>query len=656
MMSVYSVGNDYAAGGLGSRWQPKENRIRVGRDVAALTSTGFSGRSANSMVLGHGDDVTLKSRELFQFAMSSAQAGHQPQSFRALSRGFGQEGNSFVVPKAATLATQGDFTVSYDSGSGMVRIFEKNAETDEYALVQSVAARQDIKISWGEDGKPQVLAGSDALTMGNLEATGQNEVLIRVSDADVLAGSGTTVMNLSSSAGNFSGGDKVTYLGSYRDSVFTGTAGDVNFAGYFSGSTFSELAGSNSFSGVFEHAEVDAAKGRNEFKGYFSASAITGGKERYTASGLFINGSTILGSSDDDAFSGRFVDSEVSGGDGNDSFGNAQSISNSETLTYKSGGIQATYSAIAADFVNSSVNAGAGNDSFKGVMWGGTLNLEQGENTVKGVFGQTTVNGGSGNDELTAVYSDTSIFNTGIGDDSVALLSSVLSTINTGEGTNKVAVGLNASRANASTWQNRNDYFSQGRPVETGELQNNTINAEKGENQIAVHNGESTIAVLSGDIYETSTRKAAQAEEAPASKDSADETAETREPVPLLTEQQQAFPQAQQYAAVAQLMQTPQVLRTDASGWESDTENGLGERKVRHALGRYKSFLGSEPFEQGDPAVTVNTADGKSKTFNGIARHNEFEGDADNTKGMVRNVRRAGADGSFSWNRWEHVA
>lgn len=649
-MSVYSVGNNYTTGGFGSRWQPKQSRITVGRDVAPLTSTGFSANTANNNVLGHGDDVTLKSRRLFDYAMSNVQNGGRAQSFRGLAKLMDKSEDIELPVKANNvLAEQGDYSISYDAASKQINIFAKSAESGEFELTQSVAVTQDMKISWGEDGKPQVLTGAAAQSRGALEAKGENEIIIRTSNVDVIAGSGTTVLNLSSSAGTFSGGNKVTYLGTYLGSTFTDVKGDVDFAGHFAGSTFSKLTGTNTFSGVFENVEVDAAKGRNAFTGYFSASAIMGGKEAYTASGLFMNGSTVIGSTGDDTFSGRFIDSEVNGGEGDDSFGNSASIGNSETLVYKKHKDSIAYQGLAADFVNSTVSAGAGNDKFKGVMWGGSLDLEQGENTVRGVFGQTAVNGGTGNDDLTAMYSYSSSFNAGIGDDKVTLLTSVMSTVTTDKGDDKISMGQNNPQDGAATWQTSSEYFAKARPTETGELRENTVNAEKGENQIAIHNGESTVAALSGTEYMTYTRKIEHEEKESSKKEGSDtqDTPDAQEPISLLTDKQKANPQAKQYAVVSTLLDTPEVLNTDTS--ETDEENGPSERKMRRAQGRYKSVLGFEPLDKGNPAVTVNTSDGESQTFHGIARYNKFEGQGGGAA-MVQTVRRAGPDGTYSWD------
>jgi hypothetical protein len=144
-------------------------------------------------------------------------------------------------------------------------------------------------------------------------------------------------------------------------------------------------------------------KGKSTFSGYFSASEIQAGNNGSTADGLFMDACIVKGGDGDDSFSGRFIDGEVDGGKGNDSFGNTQSMK-PERLVYLTDEYR-VYSGLAADFVNATVNAGAGSDTFEGVMWGGTLNLDEGENTVRGMFGEATVNGGKDNDDINATYS-----------------------------------------------------------------------------------------------------------------------------------------------------------------------------------------------------------------------------------------------------------
>jgi hypothetical protein len=315
----------------------------------------------------------------------------------------------------------------------------------------------------------------------------------------------------------------------------------------------------------------------------------------------------VKGGDGDDVFSGRFIDGEVDGGEGDDNFGNTQSM-NSEILSYKTSRGTRVYNGLAADFVNATVNAGAGNDTFEGVMWGGALNLDEGENTVRGMFGEAMVNDGKDNDDITATYSYLSFFDTGPGVDTVTLVTADNSSVTTDEGTNLVTMGQNNPTPADHTWQTRYEYSSKRRPMETGELQHNTVNTEKGDNTVSIQNGESTVAVLNGNEYEEKTvgRKP-------------DDAGTAEEPSSRGTAEQ---PSAQN-AASPIMPQVPTLL--DAAGPQAaeDAENDgaqsfppADERTVRYAIGRYLNVYGFEPLAGETPAVTVQTGTGESRTFN----------------------------------------
>jgi hypothetical protein len=387
---------------------------------------------------------------------------------------------------------------------------------------------------------------------------------------------------------------------------------------------------------------VALEKGRSAFSGYFSASEIQAGNNGSTANGLFMDACIVMGGDGDDRFSGRFIGGEVDGGKGDDSFGNTQSM-NPEILTYHTDKTR-VYSGLAADFVNAAVNAGAGSDTFEGVMWGGALNLNEGENTVRGMFGEATVNGGKGNDDINAAYSYMSFFDTGLGDDTVTLVTADYSSVTTDEGTNLVTVGQNNPAPGDHTWQTRHEYFSKRRPMETGELQHNTVNTEKGDNTVGIHNGESTVAVLNGNEYEERTmgRKP--------------DDAGTEEPSSRgIAEQPSA-----QNAASPIMPQAPALLGAAGPQAAGDAENGTqasppaDKRTLRHAIGRYLNVYGFEPLAGETPAVTVQTDTGESRTFNDVERHNTFE-DNEEKPGMVRVIRRYDGFGSFSWDRWTRL-
>ena len=652
MSILNSLGNVFNAGSMGSVWKPKSSRIRVGRDVAALTATGFSGGTSRNTVLGHGDDVTLKSTGLFEYARRQAQNGSSVQSFRGLSAMMEEafkngdiESDIPVDLKGSTIYQKGDYSVSYNSLVGSLDIYKKDAVTGEYVVFESVSADTDIRITWNESGEPQILTGNAALTNGKLAAKGDNEILIRNSNADVVAGNNTVVFNASASAGTFSGGNNVTYLGSYQGGTFTDTEGDVTFAGYFSGSTFSDLVGKSMFSGVFEASSIELEEGEGTFSGYFSGSDVNAGKNGSTVSGLFINASTVRGGDGDDTFSGRFIDSKVDGGGGDDSFGNASSMAQPETLVYQQGSKAYSYSGLAADFINSTVNMGEGNDRFKGVMWGGSLNLEDGENTVEGMFGEATVNGGDGDDKLSATYSHASTFNTGLGDDSVLLTTAIQSTVNTDEGKNTVSLGKNDTKPTDKTWQTRDAYFSKDRPAESGELQHNTVNTEKGDNTLAIHNGESTVAVLDANKYEEETEEGTVKEK----------PLQENAPSGNASASAQADPAASLELSLSRELTKVAAEDSQETENEEGTAGPANNRTMRHAIGRYQQVYGFDPLETGEArAVTVNTSSGDSLTFHGIKRNNAFE-EIPDKPGMIRTVRRSGGDGTYTWQRWTQL-
>jgi hypothetical protein len=633
---------------IGTVWQPKSNRIQVGRDVGALSATGFCGGPDRNRVLGQGDDVTLKSRWLFDFVKAKTESGGTVPDFRELSKvikEFGETG--FASPSmlkgvdGTVLQQKGDYVVSYNGGGLLV--YKKNAEAGEFTQVTAVSGKQDIRIAWDGNGEPQILTGGAALTNGVLAAQGENEFLFRASKADVAAGKGTTVFNASFAEGTYSGGDNVTYLGRYAGGIFTETTGKITFAGYFSGASFEKLTGDSIFSGVFTNASVTLEKGKSTFSGYFSASEIQAGNNGSTVNGLFMDACIVKGGDGDDSFSGRFIDGEVDGGKGDDSFGNTQSM-NPEILACQTDNETRVYSGLAADFVNATVNAGEGSDTFEGVMWGGALNLDEGENTVRGMFGEATVNGGKDNDDIHAAYSSMSFFTTGLGDDTVTLVTADQSSVTTDEGTNLVTMGQNNPTPGDHTWQTRDEYFSKSRPMETGELRHNTVNTEKGDNTVGIHNGESIVAVLNGNEYEEKTvgRKADDAgtAEGPSSRGTAEQP-------------------SVQNAASPIMPQAPALLDTAGPQAAGDAENGVqtspsaDERTLRYAIGRYLNVYGFEPLAGETPAVTVQT-DGESRIFNGVERHNTFEDNEENP-GMMRVIRRYNGFGSFSWDRWTRL-
>ena len=467
---------------FGTLWRPDPGGIRVGRDVGALTSTGFSRGAPDNVIVSRGDDVELKSADLFNKVRDAARKGENVTRFRSISPQDLVEGK---VSSGNTVYKNGDYCAAFADGT--LTISKRNAETGKFDQVLSTKIREDTKVVWNENGEPQLLAGRSARTEGVLKAEGENELLFRVSDCDVQAGAGTVVYNLCSSSGTYSGGDNVTYLGAYEGGTFTETTGKVTFGGYFNGASFSKLTGISEFSGVFEAAAVDLADGKGSFSGYFSASAITGSADHgNTMDGIFLDACTIQGGDGDDTFNGRFINSTIDGGEGDNSFGD-MGMNLMRTLTAE------------ADFINSSVSSGAGRDNLRGVVWGGSFDLGDGDDSVDGVFSQTTISGGSGNDRLKADYANAASFDTGRGDDVVDLTTAVNNTVTTGEGSNRVSMGRNDVSGQAKTWQTAEEHALRTRPTQTGELARNTVVAHEGENAVTINNGLSTRRLATSD-------------------------------------------------------------------------------------------------------------------------------------------------------------
>lgn len=575
---------------FGSLWRPDSGGIRVGRDVGALTSTGFARGAPDNVIVSKGDEIELKSGELFGKVREAARNGENIKQFRSISPQDLVEGK---VSSGNTVYKNGDYCAAFADGT--LTISKRNAETGKFDQVLSTKIREDTKVVWNENGEPQLLTGRSARTEGVLKAEGENELLFRVSDCDVQAGAGTVVYNLCSSSGTYSGGDNVTYLGAYEGGTFTETTGKVTFGGYFNGASFSKLTGISEFSGVFEAAAVDLADGKGSFSGYFSASAITGSADHgNTMDGIFLDACTIQGGDGDDTFNGRFINSAIDGGEGDNSFGD-MGMNLMRTLTAE------------ADFINSSVSSGAGRDNLRGVVWGGSFDLGDGDDSVDGVFSQTTISGGSGNDRLKADYANAASFDTGRGDDVVDLTTAVNNTVTTGEGSNRVSMGRNDVSGQAKTWQTAEEHALRTRPTQTGELARNTVVAHEGENAVTINNGLSTRRLATSD----GQKQAGQG-------DAVDDGPAEENP-----------PKAQ-----------PQGDGTD--------------RAMVTAIKRYRLSMVTGSETARELAATVIYADGSRDNVNAMTRREKkYE---DPAGGMVRMIRRYGSDGSVSWDRWMRLA
>lgn len=601
------------SGAYDGTWSPKSSRIMVGRDVGALTATTVNGDGIGRTVVAHGDDVTFKSRDIFALAKQAARQGMSVKGFRNVTDKSVYDDKS--VAGSSVLAENGAYRVSFSGDSLHIR--DKSKPLEDKDAVITIKITEDTRIAWNDDGSPQILQGAAARTRGVLAARGEGEILIRHSSVAVEAGSNSTVVNLNEKAGTFTGGTNVTFLGSYTGGTFSGTEGKVTYAGYFADVAFGDISGRAVFSGVFENADIALSQGQGEFSGYFTASSIMAGSEAGNRlGGLFMNGCSVQGGDGDDAFSGRFISSDVSGGGGDDTFGGGVSVSMQTKLYGRqlSDGMRLNreYQGIEADIIDSVVDAGEGNDTFNGVMWGGSLNLGDGDDTARGVFSKTTVNAGDGDDTLTASFADQTTFNTDAGKDMAVLETAVTSTVITGDGTNTVSLGKDRNPS-GMFWETRDSFFNNERPMEDGELQNNTVSAEKGETTLTVRNG--------GSSRQLSTSSLGGQENEPASSEGDALSDSARQ-------------------------------RDEETGQTINTRTGVN-RRTTAALAAYVRVSGSEPESKGALAVTVSTADGNTHTFNGIERE-----DARNTAeegGIFRVTRRYNGNGVYSWNETERL-
>lgn len=537
--------------------------------------------------------MELTSRELFNRVSEAARSGKSVRQFRAISN---QDLSDGKVADDAALYRNENWRV--DVADGMLTISGRNRETGALEEFASLELKEDTRVVWGADGEPQILTGRAAMTGGVLKATGENELLFRLSNCRVEAGQGTVVYNLCSAAGTYSGGDDVTYLGEYNGGTFTDTTGSVNFGGYFRDASFSGLTGLSSFSGVFEEVDADLKNGKATFSGYFSASTIIGSTDRGTTmSGMFLNACTIQGGDGDDMFSGRFINSSIDGGEGNNSFGDP--------------GMNLLRNLVAeADFVNTEVTAGAGRDSLHSVVWGGVFDLGEGDDTADGIFSQTAILGGGGADTLNIDYADGASFDTGDGEgDVIDIATGANNTVSTGEGDNTVIMGRNGVSEQARTWQTAVEHDLGTRPTQTGEIVRNTVVAASGETAISINTGAASRQIATSDGRESSDAEAAAGNiDAPVTEN-----------------------------------------RPDARAGD-----GPGDRALRTAINRYRFVMDAAPENAAGRAATVIYGDGHREDVAGMARRQTRYEDPEG--GMIRSVRRYGRDGSVAWDRWMRLA
>ena len=136
---------------FGTLWRPDPGGIRVGRDVGALTSTGFSRGAPDNVIVSRGDDVELKSADLFNKVRDAARKGENVTRFRSISPQDLVEGK---VSSGNTVYKNGDYCAAFADGT--LTISKRNAETGKFDQVLSTKIREDTKVVWNENGEPQL--------------------------------------------------------------------------------------------------------------------------------------------------------------------------------------------------------------------------------------------------------------------------------------------------------------------------------------------------------------------------------------------------------------------------------------------------------------------------------------------------------------------
>ncbi|MDR2893824.1 MAG: hypothetical protein LBV80_12245 [Deltaproteobacteria bacterium] len=647
---------------IGELWRPKSQRIRVGDNVGLITSTSFQNTTSRNIVVANGDDVSFKSTRLFLGAKSAAQSGINIRTFRSLSDE--QINAGAVSANDSAIYNKGDRVAFIKDG--VLSIYEKkeNKLAELYGgyevgeKLAEVKITDDMRVSWDGENNPVIHMGGKARTGGVLQAQSNDEILIRHSGADVVAGNSSVVFNMSEREGNFSGGNGATFLGSYTESVFKNLGGNNVFAGYFNQVEFSESGGGDEFSGVFENSKIESGEADDKFSGYFFGSEINGGDGKNVFSGLFLGESKITGGAGDDRFNGRFIGSSLDGGAGNDTFGNGFNLSELSVINPKHG---FGYAGLEADFIEAVVEGGEGDDKFDDAAWGGSVNLGAGNDKSSGVFSGTIMDGGEGDDNLTAMYAANSVFSTGLGNDGISLSTSVTNVVKADEGKNTINLGNNRGKVGtgdealggdhkltSTTWQTVSDYFAKLRPLEYGEQRSNYVDASKGENTVNIRNGQGNHQVKTGTVYEEDEQQqgdvAAEQQSGGAGSKSG-----------LAGQADQTSGGIAEMLSKAATQSNQQLLEgalNPAGADETGEKTADAEiAKKRKAIGRYVSQSGDAPITSGvtgGRAATVHTGQGEDLKFNGIERmwDNSLRS-TDPGTGLLHSTRRSDGFGRY---------
>ena len=657
---MYGIGaNLLSSKTIGQVWTPKSQRLVVGRDVSPISATAF-GEQSRSMVVADGDDVRFTSTDLYALAKTVAKSGQRVEDFRSVATKDliysndprlevrNADGTTYriahtdvaenraLVSKGDTIAEWGDKLVTFSNNT--LQVWQKG-KGDEDNLISQHVVTSDTRLSWDKGNNPVITSGSQALTDGTLKARESGDILIRKSGVDVEAGDNTTVINLSDKAGKFSGGNSVIYLGAYTGGEIISGSGMTNFAGYFENAAITASGGRGVFSGVFENTAIEAGSGSDSFSGYFSGATVSAGDGRNYFGGMFLNGSSVSGGENEDIFHGRLIDSLLDAGEGANIIGDYVNLNAKKRVVTREG---KEYQGIESDFIGSEIKAGSGNDTFRGVTWGGSIDLGDGDNASSGIFSEATVRGGKGNDTLTALYSNLSSFDAGDGNDTVKLATAFSSTVRTGEGTTSVTLGRNLGEpggknekdfggddTTGSTWQTGQELLSRVAPKTFGELGGNSVDASVGDNLVTVNDGYNARSVHAAD------RDASGEDEKKNAKDTDDAAAKDG-------------------TALGQAMQAAEDELSLVNGTAVSREAALEEetaperKKRRTAAERYARQIGESGVEHGSTGATIKTGAGDDiaiKTYDSMNDRDQRQ------EGMFLRVTRRNT--GFGYYMWE---
>lgn len=452
---------------FGRLWAPKQSRLYVGRDVLAMPTA--KPEKATPWTKRVADDVAAISQE-----------AHAKYQEAMVKNGQGQYSVKLSDGRNVTMRMLGED--AENSGKVIEIRVPGEAEARRYTV------SENTRITFDENGEPQLLSGAAASSGGVLRAEGKDEILINFSSAKVEAGENTTVINFTGQGGEFVSGLNTNYLGAYSGAKFTEGSGTLTFAGVFDNSEINVGLGRGNFSGVFTKSILNGGALNDHFSGHFNEVKAYGNDGNDTFSGLFMEGSLIDAGAGNDNINGRFIHSSILAGDGNDNIGNFR-LSGDPAQEFQ--------------FVASSIDTGAGNNKIRAAALNSVINLGEGDNRVHGVLQGSTVKNPEGNAQIMALLSKQTDYTTGTGETDMTLATAVHSDVTTGEGKSTVNLGVDENKHYHETidgeyrslenlvWRyaNRNDEHA------FGEVFSNHVNMEKGDASLNVSTGENSYTV-----------------------------------------------------------------------------------------------------------------------------------------------------------------